>query len=133
MRFTFISTFLYADAETSSRTAENEFCLLRKRTRSFFEAFSLAFFVCSLLFSTNNGTFAQNAATKVNSANSVLSPEEATGVSLRDFDALRAMSSDYLKNPDGKEVPNCRWVKRNKRRILAFESFPLQKRKRPQR
>ena len=105
MRFTFISTFLYADAETPSRTAENEFCLLRKRTRSFFEAFSLAFFVCSLLFSTNNGTFAQNAATKVNSANSVLSPEEATGVSLRDFDALRAMSSDYLKNPDGKEVP----------------------------
>lgn len=105
MRFTFISTFLYAEAETSSRTAENEFCLQRKRTRSFFEAFSLAFFVCSLLFSTNNGTFAQNAATKINSASSVLSPEEATGVSLRDFDALRAMSSDYLKNPDGKGVP----------------------------
>ncbi len=35
----------------------------------------------------------------------VLSPEEATGTSLRDFDAIRTLSKDYLDNPDGGDIP----------------------------
>ena len=56
---------------------------------------------------------AQNASDKNNasnkpsktSPNAVLSPEEATGKSLRDFNAIRVLDRDYINNPDGEKTP----------------------------
>ena len=48
--------------------------------------------------------FAQTA-NRARGTGNVATPEEATGTSVRDFDALRALDRDYLNNPDGGEIP----------------------------
>ncbi len=56
-----------------------------------------------LLGSGTRQAFSQS--TNVNTSNKRETLEETSGTSIRNFDALRALSSDYLNNPDGGETP----------------------------
>ncbi|MBQ8285461.1 MAG: hypothetical protein IJZ10_04085, partial [Thermoguttaceae bacterium] len=73
------------------------------RKRSFFSATrksSASTFVSFLAFcllASSETAFAQSQAP--------LTPEEVSGSSIRDFDAFAALDDDYLRNPDGGDVP----------------------------
>ncbi len=111
MRFSAKITLNRIVGATSSRVAMDERgsqarTLARFSTQSIYVSMSIVF--CSFVFFCNE-TLAQNV--KSNAQNSstrtskVLSPEEATGTSLRDFNSIKALSSDYLENPDGGDIP----------------------------
>ncbi len=74
-----------------------------RRQRSFFSsarksgATTFASFLAFCLFASSETAFAQTPAP--------LTPEEVSGSSLRDFDAFAALDDEYLRNPDGGEVP----------------------------
>lgn len=57
----------------------------------------LATLVLTSLFAASNVALGQ--------ASNVATLQEATGSSVRDFNAIRALSRDYLDNPDGGETP----------------------------
>ena len=111
MRFSDPTTFYRAVDAKSSRVVTLKRRLTawtRKQASTATILFAVAA-VCSLCL-LNNESFAQNASSNISGSNSktsnnALSPEEASGVSLRDFDAIRAISPDYLKNPDGGTIP----------------------------
>lgn len=73
------------------------------RKRSFFSsarkssATTFVSFLTLCLFASSETAFAQTPAP--------LTPEEVSGSSLRDFDAVAALDDDYLRNPDGGVVP----------------------------
>ncbi len=79
------------------------FSSVGRRQRSFFSsarksgATAFASFLAFCLFASSETAFAQTPAP--------LTPEEVSGSSLRDFDAFAALDDDYLRNPDGGEVP----------------------------
>ena len=81
--------------------ARTSFVDLRKR--SFFSstrkssASTFVSFLAFCLFASSEAAFAQTPAP--------LTPEEVSGSSLRDFDAVAALDDDYLRNPDGGVVP----------------------------
>ena len=106
MRFPHQTTSLYVADAFSSSVATRAQSSAPTTSWLLIALFFAATFLCSLK-SQNNATFAQNAPSNAQpkSPTSVQSPEEATGTSLRDFDALRAMSSEFLSNPDGQDVP----------------------------
>jgi len=74
-----------------------------RRKRSFFSfarkssAPTFVSFLAFCLFATSETAFAQTPAP--------LTPEEVSGSSLRDFDAFAALDDEYLRNPDGGDVP----------------------------
>ena len=73
------------------------------RKRSFFSsarksgATAFASFLAFCLLTSSETAFAQTSAP--------LTPEEVSGSSLRDFDAFAALDDEYLRNPDGGEIP----------------------------
>ena len=112
MRFSEPLTLHRTVDEKSSRVATFE-QRLKARERNRLSALSIlliaAFVFCSF-FALGGDALAQNSSsnTSVNaskSSNNVLSPEEASGVSMRDFNAIRVINSDYFENPDGGDVP----------------------------
>lgn len=108
MRFSNNTTFCTIAHADSSRAAKDERGLKtwtsnRLSTLSIVTATTL--FVCSFSFS-NTETLAQTGASNARTNSSkVQSPEEATGTSLRDFNAIQALSPDFIDNPDGGAVP----------------------------
>ena len=82
------------DARTSSVDLRKRsfFSFARKSSASTFVSF-LAF----CLFTSSETAFAQTPAP--------LTPEEVSGSSIRDFDAFSALDDEYLRNPDGGDVP----------------------------
>lgn len=111
MRFSSKTTFNSIVDANSSRVAMNKRDLqagMRKRLSTKSTVMVASLMICSLI-SEAKDAFAQNvmsnARTNGTQASKVRSPEEETGVSLRDFDAIRTMSSDYLENPDGGSIP----------------------------
>ena len=73
------------------------------RKRSFFSsvrkssATTIVSFLAFCLLTSSETAFAQTSAP--------LTPEEVSGSSLRDFDAFAALDDEYLRNPDGGEIP----------------------------
>ena len=72
------------------------------RKRSFFSSArkssaTVASFLAFCLLASSETAFAQTSAP--------LTPEEVSGSSIRDFDAFAALDDDYLRNPDGGDVP----------------------------
>ena len=79
------------------------FSSVDRRKRSFFSfarkssATTFVSFLAFCLFASSETAFAQTSAP--------LTPEEVSGSSLRDFDAFAALDDEYLRNPDGGDVP----------------------------
>ncbi|MBQ9873975.1 MAG: BamA/TamA family outer membrane protein [Thermoguttaceae bacterium] len=105
MRFTVHAARRRADAN-SSGVATRDFRSFAKK----FERVAFSLFFSAVIFgdfyASNDVALAQNASTNpVNEKSQVLSPEEATGTSIKDFNALRALDPEYIANPDGGDVP----------------------------
>lgn len=79
------------------------FSFVDRRERSFFpsarksSATAVASFLAFCLLASSETAFARTQAP--------LSPEEVSGAAIRNFDALRTLDDDYLRNPDGGVVP----------------------------
>ena len=62
--------------------------------------------LCLLGIIATASTLSQNLYAQTARSGKVATLEEASGTSIKDFNALRALSSDYLDNPDGGETPD---------------------------
>ena len=79
-------------------------CLFHENRKKLFLIVSVATFFLNACYIDAEIAFAQNS-NRARGTGNVATPEEATGTSIRNFDALRALDRNYLNNPDGGEIP----------------------------
>ena len=79
-------------------------CLFNENRKKFFLIASVVAFLLNVVRVDVGIAFAQTSAHAIRTQN-VATPEEATGTTVRDFDALRALDRNYLNNPDNGETP----------------------------
>ena len=79
-------------------------CLFHENRKKLFLIVSVVAFFLNVVYIDVEIAFAQSS-NRARGTGNVATPEEATGTSIRDFDALRALDRNYLNNPDGGETP----------------------------
>ncbi len=101
IRMVFSSDVTQSDLEKDVLFREDGARFVQSRFMSKFRVNFVIFSVAAFLLCSG----ARQAFSQSTSANKRETLEETSGTSIRNFDALRALSSDYLSNPDGGETP----------------------------
>ena len=101
IRMVFSSDVTQSDLEKDVLFREDGARFVQSRFMSKFRVNFVIFSVAAILLCSG----ARQAFSQSTSANKRETLEETSGTSIRNFDALRALSSDYLSNPDGGETP----------------------------
>ena len=100
----FSSDAIQSDLEKDVLFREDGARFVQTRFMGKFRANFVIFSVAAvLLCSGARQAFSQS--TSASNSNKRETLEETSGTSIRNFDALRALSADYLNNPDGGESP----------------------------
>ena len=84
------------------KTASRRLFSKNRLLTSLLSTISISAIVLSAFYFDVEHSFAQTTSSKTSK---IATPEEASGTSVRDFNALRALNRDYLNNPDGGETP----------------------------